>query len=486
MTTPWLTIRFQCFRRPVLPSDWTRFNVHAARVRKVIGCLRLYTSLLGRNVRVVPSVYQALINAAQSLPLIPSITTLTWDNIDDYSFKYVRLFITPTITSLRLCLTGRAGGEHDFSLFSLLPSLPRLCPLVSSLKLDADVENMLLDVVQKREMAIHMPAALSAFQNLVHLQRLDLSLMEMPENALCNLVSINCLRDLRIYNNPPHPFQSPMLGDGRNQCFPCLEHLQIDECSIGFVMWMLSNMRQTSLKVIILDFWEHPSVTEWKTLFLMMCDRLDHHSLQNIDINHWNGVADVGLTMEHLAPLLSFTNLAQMWLRYVGVTLDDDDVASIAIAWPHLEKLNLRDQPESPRSVVTFRGLASLVRNCPNLQHLTLPSFDATGVLLNDLDLYGTFRCNEKLRFLNVRKSLIDNPALVAALLSALFPNLQAIFAENFKEQWSQVNKSIEISTTVRKQKKLPRLRMHKLNLNFIAERMKQMKSQIRYLGIAK
>jgi hypothetical protein len=139
--------------------------------------------------------------------------------------------------------------------------------------------------------------------------------------------------------------------------------------------------------------------------------------------------------MEHLAPLLSFTNLAVMQLRYVAVTLDDDDVASIAIAWPHLEKLHLPHQPfGSPRSVVTFKGLASLARNSPVLRDLVLPSFDATGVLLDDLDLYGTFGCNEKLRELDVRKSLVDNPALVAALLSALFPNLQVIYAENSKE----------------------------------------------------
>jgi hypothetical protein len=169
------------------------------------------------------------------------------------------------------------SGEHDLSLFSLLPSLPRLCPFVSSLELNVEVGVMLLDDVWEGKMEIHISAALSAFQNLAHLQWLDLMFTEMPENALCNFISINCLRSLHIYNNPSHPFQSPTPGDRRNQRFPCLEHLETGMCSIEFIMWMLSNMWQTSLKVIILNFEEHPSVAEWKTLFLTIRDQLGHH-----------------------------------------------------------------------------------------------------------------------------------------------------------------------------------------------------------------
>ena len=52
----------QYFCRPILPSDWTRVNLHVARVKEVVGCR--YISPFGYNIRVEPDVYQALIHAS--------------------------------------------------------------------------------------------------------------------------------------------------------------------------------------------------------------------------------------------------------------------------------------------------------------------------------------------------------------------------------------------------------------------------------------
>ena len=158
---------------------------------------------------------------------------------------------------------------------------------------------------EKGEISIHTSAALSAFRNL------ELSLPGLPEDALCNLISLDCLCYLLISNELPHPFQSPMPGDRTNPCFPCLEHLEMSTCSIDFCMWILANMRQTPLKAFFLVFEEYPSTVDWATLFLMMHYQLAHHHLQEIGISSpfKQGVvqSDLGLSMQHLAPLICFT-----------------------------------------------------------------------------------------------------------------------------------------------------------------------------------
>ena len=412
------------------------------RVKEIRGCR--YTSPLEYNVHVEQEVYQALIHASQSLPLVPSIKRLVWDNTSVESFKYLKsLFISPTLTILHLWLTGE-DGCYDFSLFSLLTSLSLLCPSVSTLGLTADPRDM-LDDRRKSEISMHTSATLSAFRNLMHLQRLELALIRMPETALCNLITLDCLRSLRICNIPPHGFQHPMPEDRRNPFFPRLEHLEMTKCTIEFSLWMFANMWETPLKTLILEFVEPPTAANWKTLFRTIHDQIPHRHLRVIDISFEpvrHGTTDIGLTMRELSPLLSFTRLTRVSLG-LCISLDDDVMTRIALAWPHLESFYLRDQPIESSQSVTFEGLANLARNCQALEGLCLPSIDVTRMLPDLLDLDGV-PCNRTLVVLNVQNSSIDDPSLVAALLSALFPNLQAIYAGEFMVKWTRVMLSIQ------------------------------------------
>jgi hypothetical protein len=289
---------------------------------------------------------------------------------------------------------------------------------------------------------MYTSATLSAFRNLMHLQHLELALLGMPETALCNLTTLNSLRSLRICTIPPHGFQHPMPEHRRNPFFPHLEHLDMSKCTIEFSLWMFANMWETPLKTLILEFTEIPTATHWKTLFQMIHDQIPHHYLRVVDIDFdCHGISDeVGLTITQLSPLLSFTKLTRVSLC-VCIALDDDAMTRIALAWPHLESLYLRDhdQPLESSQSVTFKGLADLARNCPALEDLCLPSIDATKMLPDLLN----FPCNRKLVVLDVQKSSIDDPSLVAALLFALFPNLQAIYAGEFTDKWTRVMESI-------------------------------------------
>ena len=85
------------------------------------------------------------------------------------------------------------------------------------------------------------------------------------------------------------------------------------------------------------------------------------------------------------------------------------------------------------------------LRNVAGLFKTLRLEFDASKVLQDDLDADNITR-NEALATLDVQSSPIDDPALVAALLSALFPNLQIIrHTTEFKEKWTHVRRQ-EIS----------------------------------------
>ena len=402
----------------------------------------LYVSPPDYGVHVDQEIYQALIYASQSLPLIPSIKKLVWDNSSE-TFKYLKsLFISPTLTMLHLWLTD-GNGSCDVSLFSLLTSLPLLCPTLSTLGLSANIDDR-----RKNEISMRISAIIPAFRNLMHLQWLELPLSGMPETALCNLITLNRLRSLHIHHihNIPSPsdFQHPMPEDRRNPLFPCLEHLKMRGCTIEFILWMFANMWEAPLKTLIFEFGERPTVTNWMTLLKTIYDQISHHCLRVIDTDFdpfVDDATDPGLTLKELSPLLSFTKLTRVSLC-VRIALDDDAMTRIALAWPHLELLYLRDQPLGSSQSVTFTGLVNLARNCQVLKDLCLPSIDATKMLPDALDL-DSIACNRKLEVLNVQNSLIDDPSLVAPLLSALFPNLRYIYAEEFNDKWTQVMETI-------------------------------------------
>lgn len=398
---------------------------------------------------VQPEAYQALIYALHS-PLVPSIKELIWNcsNID--AFRCIKLFISPTLGVLHLMMTDEYG-VYDASRFSLLASLPILCPSISVLQLnaqphrlgDTDVSD---DKLLKGEISLHTSTALSAIQNLAHLQRLSFSFWKIQENAFCNVISLPSLRYLSIANTPLPGFRPPISQATRN-CLLCLEHLNLSWGSIEFALWMVANMWKTPLETMTLEFAQTLTVANVRALFQTMNHQIVHGTLRQISIssngNARSGMVDIGLTMAHLTPLLSFMNLTSMRLEYVAIALDDDDIIKISLAWPRLELLRV-DKPADSLHAVSLKGLAALAQNCRALAELRLP-LNTSNAVQDDFDL-GNIACNQELRYLDVQTSPIDNPSMVAAVLYKLFPNLETIYSIKTREtwKWDQVRKLIK------------------------------------------
>ena len=132
---------------------------------------------------------------------------------------------------------------HDITRFSLLGSLPLLCPALSSLEL----YECSADLSQTAKTTEYLSTTLSGLQMLTRLQ--SLTLHSFPESVWYNVASFSDLRYLTIHGSSSDDFEPPARETMGNY-FPCLESLKLETCSVQFVLWMIENMGQPQLKTI--------------------------------------------------------------------------------------------------------------------------------------------------------------------------------------------------------------------------------------------
>ncbi|KAL5497878.1 hypothetical protein ACEPAH_2809 [Sanghuangporus vaninii] len=144
--------------------------------------------------------------------------------------------------------------------------------------------------------------------------------------------------------------------------------------------------------------------------------------------------------MSVLQPLLTMRNLAAVHLE-IGVPfyLTDMDLFALGAAWPTIEVLNLCSDPycERARAVrppaATIIGLLAIAEACPSLQHLGL--FLDCSTAITEGMIASAPVASHALINLDVGRSHVLEPPLVAALLSGVFPNLKVF-------QWAGMDAS--------------------------------------------
>ncbi|KAJ3478849.1 hypothetical protein NLI96_g9473 [Meripilus lineatus] len=129
---------------------------------------------------------------------------------------------------------------------------------------------------------------------------------------------------------------------------------------------------------------------------------------------------------EDMQGLLDLPALERVTIQGYGWGLGDQALETIALAWPNLRSLDLRDNYRSKPT--TLLGLVPLVKHCPDLVSLSVSiSFRQPSIAPTDL---AGIRCsNPHLDYLHFQDSIINELECdpVASLLSRLFPNLRRI-----------------------------------------------------------
>ncbi|KAF7359681.1 hypothetical protein MVEN_00692400 [Mycena venus] len=392
--------------RPIVPGDWDRALVYTRRVKSFA-----FPSLSEVS---LSEIFPAL---SQCLPLgcvFPNLTHLSWYPRREADFPYIQLFISPTITSISI-------SSMPASCTVLLPTLPLECRVLKKISIDLIGHAF-------RDMGGCFPAFLHQLETVEHLSML------LPDAA--SLVHVGRIETLRFLYLPALPLHVLPRSVEPASLFLNLSTLIVGSVDIEpatNIMAMCIDSTFQSLR-FTLETCPTAEVMDKFYTALTRCRR-SHASLRSLGVC---SVADDEpalvqdprylLRRHTIQRLFCFAQLTEIEIESAcGFELDDGICNQMARAWPHAERLTLKEFYNPVKQSVTLESLHSFAQHCPALNRLHL-TFDARvfpGPHSSAQTAAGISQL--KLEQLHVGYSLINayNPRPVAKFIGDLFPNLQ-------------------------------------------------------------
>ncbi|KAH7909641.1 hypothetical protein BJ138DRAFT_1154807 [Hygrophoropsis aurantiaca] len=410
-----------------LPSteEWIRFESYTSRIREIQvskggfeGMANVMATLLMKY------------NAHSSRHLFPNLRTVTWCSQEKSELQFAHLFLPP---SLR-CLTV------EFDCFDPDPRAPGLvllpehqCPTLTQFRIRGPIFSQSLIAAVSR-----------ALESRPCQQLESLDCDQIDESALRYIAKLPTLKDLSIYL----PYWLSTYGP--DEGFINLQTLSLTASDLSAVVGFLPPTRLPlkSLRICIMpdNSYNLPSAP-LQQLFSRLSAGLRHTHLTQFHLlgPPHNDLRET-LDFAALRPLSLFSELTSVRLHgFCGFDLDDDALAELAGAWPHLEELTLEGCRRTPE--ITLKGVRSLIRACPLLHTLEL-AIDATRLCFISSATPGEDIHNDSIEALDLGKSTIDNPADVARILGDLFWALKKVYCSHFQgnirnpyaQLWDEVN----------------------------------------------
>ncbi|KAJ7751010.1 hypothetical protein B0H14DRAFT_2981682 [Mycena olivaceomarginata] len=386
--------------RPILPADWERPLFYACRVKSFhyddrFRSPRFLTS---------PDFLESLRLCFSGPHIFPNIKKLSWYSYHESTFPHVRLFLGPRLENLGLSVLQSTAH------LSLLPVIAVECPLLTDVGVECSYE---------------LDGQGSVSTLVLGLHRLELLFLPCLDNAAVEHVArLPSLTSLTLENQSALvPF--PEYFSSNDILFPRLSSLNITENDVNAVVPLLTLLTHAPIVELTIDIRISPRQRTLRNVTL-------HTSLGKLTIGRgWGRGSDTPPTSADIAtylihspqflPLLTFTNLTEVFLTpAVGFDLDDMAVADLAQA----VYLNLPSR-------ITLAGLLPFAQHCPHLSHLKLPLDASAAPKWPQGHKAGTTRVRQsRLRGLDVLRSQIENPVLVAGFLSSVFPRLRWVFTD--------------------------------------------------------
>ncbi|KAJ6507476.1 hypothetical protein DFH09DRAFT_281158 [Mycena vulgaris] len=405
--------------RPVLPADWERPRLYACRVKSFHYDDRFRSPRFPTS----PDFLESLRLCFSGPHIFPNIEKLSWYSYHEFTFPHVRLFLGPRLENLGLSVLQSTAH------LSLLPDIAVECPLLTDVGVECSYELDGQRSVSTLVLGLH------------RLESLFLPCLDNP--AVEHIARLPSLTSLTLENQGALvPF--PEYFSSNDVLFPRLSSLNITGNDVNAVvpfLTLLTHAPIVELTIDIPDLTPAKDIAECYSVMARHCSQ-SHTSLGKLTIGHGWGSdtsptsADIATYLIHspqFLPLLTFTNLTEVFLTpAVGFDLDDMAVADLAQAWPHLRKLYLFPSVYlNLPSRITLTGLLPFAQHCPHLSHLKLPLDASAAPKWPQGHKAGATRVRQsRLRWLDVLRSPIENPFLVAGFLSSVFPKLRWIFTD--------------------------------------------------------
>ncbi|KDQ62110.1 hypothetical protein JAAARDRAFT_189482 [Jaapia argillacea MUCL 33604] len=417
------------FSRPLVPSDFDRFDRYAPRVKDLtIGRDPFLdpseSESMTANAYVDASTIRELITYKRDAPPFPNLLELHGKALPEDIYPYLSGFFTARLDLLNLLAGPTSVQEQE----SLLVSLARTSPYITDLIFpDTSWSNTVIPIIP----------------TLSNLQRLSITLDSLTSQDLSQLSSLANLTFFLVNFSDDVITRLPDVQalDGV-VVLPALDDLHVFSSQLSTCTALLRCLRRCPLEAIDFTLRNSPPGKSLRELFMVFSQSAFRASLTSINIQGDEiSLPDEGiLYSEVLRPLLLLQELCIVFIDHNSWHgLDNRSLEQMATAWPHLEHLELYtfSMVTTQPGLVTLEGLIPLASQCPNLKTINLALHASVEMTDSRPGRGVTSLSVESLDFCY---STIDTSTIphVAGFLSDVFPNA------NIKSSWDEAKEFVE------------------------------------------
>ncbi|KII88738.1 hypothetical protein PLICRDRAFT_54566 [Plicaturopsis crispa FD-325 SS-3] len=409
------------YRRPQ-ESDWERVLVYAPKIKTL--------AMPRWDVEPTSAKYfsEAWNHFFPGRHLLPNIKLLILQSDPEL---YMPLLVAPSLKSLTTWrMSSHADVEILVDIVDKYPSINALCFICTR--------------NAEERIGGDLSRAICRWRHLV-----SVNASALDRHALVHVASLPTLRRLVVSDISVDEVKaaSKLMPEDSFQALSTLKIVGVDlsqDPVLGLVATYHPPLRHVSLQI---DRPLNFTRNEWGDVISAIHQVCSPTSLAELHVTdkilslEITRVHDYGLDFATLKPLLSFSRLHTLELDPAGgFDLGNDDLASMARAWPMLTKLSLSAAFGAAGwkvpSRITLAGLLPLLQNCPHLETLDIV-IDAR--ILPPSETRLDVGHHGSVRSLFLGNSFINTPTRVALLMADLFPNVQgAIMAwwDMYMEYW--------------------------------------------------
>ncbi|KDQ60327.1 hypothetical protein JAAARDRAFT_191719 [Jaapia argillacea MUCL 33604] len=424
------------FKRPMKPSDWSRFVVYAPRVKM----LRLGLWYKGRS-HSLEGVLSKLdldtyrgVAPIETTALLPNLQLITIDPPHWYIFPHIPLLFGPRTVTVTLAF---APNQTQDTLRDVLNAIRHKSPHIGALQVTE------CDFMNDDELA--------EYSNFI-CGMSDLRLLafepELPHRVWAHLASVP-FSVIKLTLPPAHlGLLSTSLP---STPFSALGMITLTISDSG--SWTdFTSCLSSPLEILNLDLKFVPTVADLRSCFSTVerfSPTLSIFTFRQVSMELFVSESDIPLPNDTLIPLLKLHKLQKLRLNFAPFPdIDDAFMNEMARSWPEIWSLDLTSCPVwGGHSNITLNGLVPFARYCPELTSIGI-AIDAGGELPDPPDNL----CHKNLKEIRVAvESEIEDPEGVAAFLTSLFSSLAIVTTDEDDNQhsidlWSDVENRLQNS----------------------------------------